>query len=325
MSSSEFLPHFYRNSSILATLDNIRGHQFESRRHFITLQNPFSKALRDLQLKRLERESAQDPGDAHSHYRFLSELAVDHPQAVVARMRHPAFSKYAVNVPIAVLYLQILMQTGQVSQLDLEDLCNRLVSSHALPGDVVAEVRHELAAQKLPKAEQASAFFNFLTTGRTSATSSVGFGAPAATAAMGSLATSPGAPWMNSAGLGGGGGGAGSFFGGRGMDAKQPLYVQISQPGSARSAVLGFVARAALVLVAFSAVGALLDERGLGRGMGMNAGSKHVQEAEQDGRKIKFDDVKGVDEAKQELEEIVMCTLMRLVPLAVSNVLSALG
>jgi hypothetical protein len=309
-SSSDLLPHFYDASPSLGVLGQLRHHQFESRRHFITLQNPFSKALRDLQLKRFERESSQDPSDAQSHYRFLSELAVDHPQAVVARMRHPAFAKYAVNVPIAVLYLQVLMQTGQVSQLDLEDLCNRLVASHALPADVVAEVRHELAAQKLPKSEQASAFFSFLTTGRTSATSAVGFGAPAATAAMGSLATSSGAPWMNHPGMGAGSaGGIGALFGGRGVDAKQPLFVQISQPGSARSAVLGFMARAALLLVAFSAVGALLDERGLGRGMGMNAGSKHIQEAEQDGRKIKFDDVKGVEEAKQELEEIVMCTL----------------
>jgi ATP-dependent metalloprotease len=125
---------------------------------------------------------------------------------------------------------------------------------------------------------------------------------------MGSIATSAaaGAPWMSPHAMTGGS--ASSLFGGRGMDAKQPLYVQISQPGSARSAVLGFLARAALMLVAFSAVGALLDERGLGKGMGMNAGSKHVQEAEQNGRKIKFDDVKGVEEAKQELEEIVMCT-----------------
>jgi hypothetical protein len=200
------------------------------------------------------------------------------------------------------------MQTGQASQMDLGDLCDRLVASHALPPDVVAEVRNELAAQKLPKPEQASAFLNFLTTGRTSVASSIGFGAPGATAAMGSLATSAaaGAPWTSPHMVPGGG--ASTLFGGRGMDAKQPLYVQISQPGSARSAVLGFLARAALMLVAFSAVGALLDERGLGRGMGMNSGSKHVQEAEQNGRKIKFDDVKGVEEAKQELEEIVMCT-----------------
>ena len=49
---------------------------------------------------------------------------------------------------------------------------------------------------------------------------------------------------------------------------------------------------------------------GIGKGGfgGMNSNSKHVQEADatQDRRKVKFADVKGVEEAKAELEEIVM-------------------
>merc|ERR1712166_445656 len=46
------------------------------------------------------------------------------------------------------------------------------------------------------------------------------------------------------------------------------------------------------------------DEKGVGRGMGMNSGSKHIQEA-QDETDVRFDDVRGVDEALAELEEIV--------------------
>jgi ATP-dependent metalloprotease len=68
------------------------------------------------------------------------------------------------------------------------------------------------------------------------------------------------------------------------------------------------------MFIGFAALGALLDSQGLGRGMGINAGSKHVQEANagsgadggKNGKKIKFDDVKGVDEAKADLEEIVL-------------------
>lgn len=66
--------------------------------------------------------------------------------------------------------------------------------------------------------------------------------------------------------------------------------------------------------MAVSAVAALLDERGLGRGAGGLGGlgggvgsSKHVQQADGDQLEtIKFKDVKGVTEAKAELEEIVL-------------------
>merc|ERR1740139_442120 len=51
-----------------------------------------------------------------------------------------------------------------------------------------------------------------------------------------------------------------------------------------------------------AALTAVLDEKGMGRAMGMN--SKHVQEAE--GTDVRFEDVKGGEEAKAELEEIVL-------------------
>jgi len=96
-----------------------------------------------------------------------------------------------------------------------------------------------------------------------------------------------------------------------GTHPKQPLHVQVvPATSSARQAIVGFLLRAVLILIGVSAVSALMDERGLGRGGlgGMNSGSKHVQEADatENRRKVKFDDVKGVEEAKAELEEIVL-------------------
>ena len=60
------------------------------------------------------------------------------------------------------------------------------------------------------------------------------------------------------------------------------------------------------VFVAFvgvSSLTVLVDEKGVSRAMGMN-NSKHVQESE--GTNVRFDDVKGVAEAKAELEEIAL-------------------
>jgi ATP-dependent metalloprotease len=288
--------------------------QQQQRRTFLTSSrssssmgstNPMAQAFSNMSLKRLEREANQAPEDATAQFRFLQELADQHPGAVVERIRNPQFRHCAIDAHTALLYLQALQQTSQTHQLDADELLQRMQRSasdySAISPAQLQDWRMELREIKTGRSEQMQSLQRLLASG----------GAVASSASMmgrAGMMNSGGGGMMNSGGGGGGmmnsGGGA---MGGRGMDPKLPVHVQVSQAGmGARAVVVTFLARAALMFVAFSAIGAMMDERGLGKGMGMNSGSKHVQEAEQDGRKVKFDDVKGVEEAKQELEEIVM-------------------
>jgi len=252
--------------------------------------NPVSQAFQNMQLKRAEREANTAPNDAAAQQRFLQELAEhEHYPAVVERIRNPAFRQYAVSPPAALLYLQALQSTGQTHQLDADDLVQRLQKtahgSSSMSPQVLQDWRTELDEQKRSKPDQLQTLQRLLLSSGAASTVGAGGGGYFAGAA---------------------GGGAASLDG-RGMHPKTPYFVQVSQASmGARQAILGFVARAALLLIAFSAVGAILDDRGLGKGMGMNNSSKHIQEAEVGGRKVRFEDVKGVEEAKAELEEIVM-------------------
>lgn len=89
---------------------------------------------------------------------------------------------------------------------------------------------------------------------------------------------------------------------GRGGDTKNPLFVQMNTPRIGRTALLTLARHVLITFIVVSAITAVVDGQGLGgRGMGMS--SKHVQEAEESD--VRFEDVKGVEEAKAELEEIV--------------------
>ena len=88
----------------------------------------------------------------------------------------------------------------------------------------------------------------------------------------------------------------------RGTDVKYPLHVQMSSGTSGRMAFFTLAKQVLIAFVVVSAITAVMDEKGMG-GRGMGGNSKHVQEAE--GSDVRFEDVKGVEEAKAELEEIV--------------------
>jgi ATP-dependent metalloprotease len=253
--------------------------------------NPITNFTRQVQLKRLEQVANSSLDDSSAQYAFLSELAQSHPNAVIARLRHPAFQNAAVDGNVGVLYLQTLQQTNQVNLLDSNDFLNRLQQTTAAP---VQHWKQYITEKKLSKADQVNHLLQWLVHG----------GGPGNTSTVASLSSNVQGQQYLSQPL------ASSSGGQRGLSPKQPLHVQVtSQPGSIRQTIASMLLRMALILVGVSAISALMDEKGIGRGGlgGMNSGSKHIQEADATkGKKVKFADVKGVEEAKAELEEIVL-------------------
>lgn len=108
-------------------------------------------------------------------------------------------------------------------------------------------------------------------------------------------------PGSHHANIGGGGMG-----GGRGSSPNVPIFVQSHSPVRTREMIFALARQVLISFVVVSALTVVLTEQGLGRGgMGGAMGNgKHIQEAE--GSDVRFDDVKGVTEAKAELEEIVL-------------------
>lgn len=240
--------------------------------------------MENLRLKALERAADRNASDPSFQYEFLSELIKRHPGAVIERFE--SFPDRSIDERCSLLYFGALQRKDALRDFDLPMFVKRVTGSSNVgsglsdPLKVQALVDLENNKGKMSKTELATKAMQIVS-GVASGTTIVGpEGIGALTiGSINSLAT-------------------------RGVTSKNPLHVQM-QTSSATSVALGsLLTLTRHVIIAFvmvSALTALLDEKGMGRAMGLN--SKHVQEAED--IDISFDDVKGVDEAKAELEEIV--------------------
>jgi len=289
---SDFSHRFFGNNN--STIQNEFAYydhlpsQTQQRRTFFNIANVLNNKVETLQLKSLEAAANSRPADENAQFEFINRLFhSNNPQAVVDRVSNKMFRNFAIDSRIDALYLQALSQTGRYNQFNMDDFLSRLqerdpnIANDENIRSYVEETR------QLTKQEQVNSMMNLLTR-----------------SGGANLMSSSKIPGMLG-GAGGLGGNPGVIGSGRGLDPKNPLFVQLHNPTSARSAIISLTGRVLIAFVVVSAISALLDEKGVGRGLGMNSGSKHIQQA-QDKTDVSFDDVKGVDEALAELKEIVM-------------------
>jgi len=245
------------------TPSNLLGKQ--QQRSFLT------SIRRQFKLKSLERSANAVPSDQRLQYQFLQELNGPYPEAVVERFEN--YPEFAVDHRCGLVYLDAIKRCGKEARFDLKGFSKRLEMGGA-SGDVLQGLQ------------------DAIDTGVKKGT--------AYAAARKVMERGGGAGVQILGGLGGVAGAAvGSGFG---SDPKLPIYVQYANKMNLQEQVWK-TARLGLGLLLFvSAVGAVLDGRGVSNAIGM--GGKHVQEAE--GSEVRFCDVCGVEEAKAELEEIVL-------------------
>jgi len=221
-------------------------------------------------LKLKERAAAAAPDVPDAQYSFLHDLNQMYPQAVVQRFSQ---TQYVMDQRCAAIYLNAMQKTQNFRDFNMDRLISRLKHSGAEP--LLIDSLRELALHNkgMERSKQVAAVVNVL-------------GNPLITSAGGGL---PGAMT-----------GAASLAGGH--SSRTPLHVQLVTSNG--NNFWGVTRHVLVLIIVVSAVSALMDSKGIGGGSlgGMNS-TKHINEAE--GSDVRFDDVKGVSEAKAELEEIV--------------------
>ncbi|KAL7580249.1 hypothetical protein ACA910_012986 [Epithemia clementina (nom. ined.)] len=244
------------------------------------------KARGEIHLRSLARQAAESPDDVVLQTQYWHALLNQNgPHALLSQMRSPPT---AISREMAILYLQALHRTGQYNYLNTDELLRRLQRGGESK-ETTQHWRDIISEQRSSKTDQVGVLLSLLQTGVATGVGAAALGAGVASAPLGMLS---GASPMGAYGMGSG-------------TEKQPLHVIVREQAPSFLRIVGTWAfRVVIFFVGVSAIGALIDSQGFGRGNPFNQNSKHIQEASE--TKVKFEDVKGVDEAKADLEEIVL-------------------
>ena len=274
--------NLFLNKSGVTPRQSLSNVQWQQSRSFLSA---LWNARGEMQLRNIARRASESPDDVVVQTQYWHTLVNQNgPHALLSQMRNPPT---AISREMAVMYLQALQRTGQYNYLNIDEMFRRLQRGGESQ-ETTQHWREIVAEQRSSKTNQVGLLLSLLQTGAVGAT--VALGAPGSVSApLGMVAGS--AP-MSGYGMGQG-------------TEKLPLHVIVKEQAPSFVRTLGtFAFRMAIFFVGVSAIGALIDSQGFGRGNPFNQNSKHIQEASE--TQVKFDDVKGVDEAKADLEEIVL-------------------
>jgi len=233
-------------------------------------------------LARLERGAEQDGARSAS---YLAELnSQNMPLEVIKRVERAAASAGPGSVPyspdvaeaVAKEYIKALVMTSRFDRFKLSDILSRLAPN------------------------QAAAF----TSSYAPASSSAMYD-PYHTAALGGSTVQHHAPYSSSGFENAAP--AMSSVANKGKElgsSVEPVHVSLAEP-SMRSQLWKTVRALGTTFLVLSGIGAILEERGLGKGFGINTDVQPEAPSEGAVGTTFFSDVKGCDEAKSELQEIV--------------------
>mmetsp|Transcript_3255 Transcript_3255/g.4592 ORF Transcript_3255/g.4592 Transcript_3255/m.4592 type:complete len:739 (+) Transcript_3255:53-2269(+) len=265
----------------------------EQRRHFF-------RFLVTQRLNKLETIANANPSDPAAQAQFLKKLVEYYPDAVVRRVE---LGQYAVNEEVVKLYLRALVHAGKIEEASLGSVFNQLKGQgfQGLPlGQATATPLAGVAGEVLGEqpAGLAAPVQEHITKFQEKAAQSGGLYVGKKSVPVESLAAAGGSGRIAAAGEGPMGPLA------AGLSSQEPLHVVLAEAGwksqawrTARTLTLAFLV--------VSAIGAILDEQKGGLSSRLLGTSKQITNIVETSDK-RFDDVCGVDEAKAELEEIVM-------------------
>lgn len=241
-------------------------------------------------LKRLLEEANQRAHDPEIQATYLRALGRTRPDEVVRRVELGA---YATGENVAKEYVKALVATGAIERFKLPELLKTMTA--VKPRQSAFDGLSSSADIPVGMAGMASGAP--IASGAAVSTGGAGAGAGAGTGAGSSF-------WGRaSARLGMGNATAAAVTNGvvKGTTAAEPIHVTLAEP-STQSQIWRAIRVLGTTFLVLGFIGVMIEERGLSKGMGINTDMAPEPESSDP---TTFEDVKGCDEAKAELEEIV--------------------